>query len=203
MADIGVSGKSRAEVLSEAKQYVDDIYLQDRIEPLSGTAYRGDFFDSYGGLGFYEKDTDEFQEASKYLTEKRKKTKEDRYPVQASELLKEMKSDPELYFRRLNVTNSNENIYCDIPVLASTDPETFVTTLLGLHPKDQYIVLKAFRSRYDHSRFDRELATEKPWLETVRDKILEAAEAMPPIGKYRLIQNVKWNIAPALGEEQQ
>lgn len=202
LADIGVSNRSRADVAREAKEYVDDMYVQKTLQLLPVNEFEHFHFAGYGGLGIHQYDTAEYRELYTYMKETQTKAREDGYPAQAADLLKEMETDPELYFRRLNVTNSDDNIYYRVPVLASIEPDTFVSTLLNLHPAHQRIVMKAFKTRYENGRLGRELPEEGEWLVVVRDKLAEAAKALPPIGRYRLTRSIEWYIAPALKREE-
>lgn len=48
---------------------------------------------------------------------------------------------------------------------------------------------------------DRELAPERTWVTTVRDKLLVKAEGMTGVGKYRLSEFIKSNITPIVEGE--
>ena len=196
LANIGVLKKSRSDVVSECKKYIDDLYAQGKLEPM----VRGevDEFRSsgYDGLGIHEHDTDDYQDVCRHLKAKRVQADQDRYPVQAADLMKEMEADPELFFRRLNLTNSPDNIFYDIPILVAINPDEFVSTVLRQHPVAQRTILMSFKGRYEFDALNRKLADERPWLKAVRSKILSAAESMPPMAKYRISQYVLWNLDP-------
>ncbi|MEA2944862.1 MAG: hypothetical protein QOI40_192, partial [Alphaproteobacteria bacterium] len=154
--------------------------------------------EGYGGLGIQESGTPAYLELLAYLRRKSRQAAEAAYPEKGLALLKEMASDPPLYFRRLCRTNSKDNLYPDVPILASIDPDLFVSSLLKQHPVHQRIILMAFKSRYGHGGLARELAPERRWLTTVRDKLAKEADALPPIGRYRLLNDIETSIEPVL-----
>lgn len=198
LAGIGALKKGRRDIVHEGKRYIDELFASRRVEvPLPDDAdetYR----EGFGGLGIQESDTPEYLELLAYLRRKSRQAAEAAYPEKGLALLKEMASDPPLYFRRLCRTNSKDNLYPDIPILASIDPDLFVSSLLKQHPVHQRIILMAFKSRYGHGGLARELAPERRWLTTVRDKLAKEADALPPIGRYRLLNDIETSIEPIL-----
>ena len=114
-------------------------------------------------------------------------------------MLKEMETDPELYIRRICLTNSSDNWYYRLPILASIDPERFVSSLMQQSPEHQRLIIRAFKARYEHGGLEGELASEKPWLADVRTRLLGRADRLSPMGKYRLLRLVETVITRALG----
>jgi hypothetical protein len=198
LSDIGVLNKNRVEVVREGKRYIDDLYARPHASvPLTDEA--DDVrFGGYGGLAVQENETPEYRELFAYLQQKMKQAAENTYPERGLALLKEMASDPQLYFRRVCLTNSADNLYYEIPILASIDPDVFVSSLLSQHPAHQRIIMMAFKSRYAHGSLGRELAPERPWLATVCSHLVKRAHALPPIGKYRLLSEIESSMVPAL-----
>ena len=201
LSDIEVLQRSRSEIVSECRSYVDDLYQGGRLKPLDmSEGISGDAFEfaGYGGLGIHENETPEYKELFRYLREQRLKAREDSYGGRGEILLSEMGIDPSLFYRRLNYTNTGDSVYQRVPILASIDPERFVEALLSLHPSIQRTVLMALKARYEHGQLDRDLAPEKAWITDVRDKLLSAANAMQPMPKARLQNLVKWYVDPVL-----
>lgn len=199
-ADNGLSDQSKAEVVLEAKEYIDDAFEQKKIEPIEAHMSDEFRFEGYGGLGIYCINTDEYKEIYSYLHDKRVLIAENQHPSKAQELLSEMAQDQQFYFRRLNVTNSDDNLYYRVPILASIDPSEFVSTLLKLDPLAQDTVLSAFKPRYDSGQLERDLKSEKVWLLNIRDLITKELDGMSPISRFRMTQFVDWYIDPPLGE---
>lgn len=188
MSKIGVLQKSLAQIVSEGKEYVDALYDQRRLSvPVpTGSLDIGLAFAGYGGLGIHETQSSEYQDLAAYLQSRRKQALEDSYPDKGRALLTEMRSDTHLYFRRLCLTNSAENLYYDTPILAAIEPKEFVRTCLSISPAGQRTVFMVFQDRYQNGRLEGSLAPEKAWLIQVKKLLLEAAAQMSPVGRYRL-----------------
>jgi hypothetical protein len=199
LSGIGVLGETREEVVAKGKEYVDDLYAEKRLELLPPDDFSVVRFGGYGGLGIHENETAEYREFFTYLQTKGRQAAEDAYPAKAIALLKEMDADAQLFYRRVCISNSGDTLYSSVPILASIDPDVFVTSLLKLHPADQRVVMMAIKARYEHGSLERDLATEKPWLVLVQDKLKQRAAGMVPIARYRLLQNAELHISSVLG----
>ncbi len=198
LARKSVSGKAVVEVVNEGKRYIDDLYETYRLD-VSPAVFRDLRFSGHAGLGFIDGDSAEFIELSEYLTAKADQAVQDRYPQVGLQLLKEMETDPDLFLHHICLTNTpDKNLYFRVPVLASIDTDDFVETLLRLHPTWQRTVLRAMWGRYEFGALERELISEQPWLEAVQQKLVKKADAMTPVGKYRVLNGVRLNITRAL-----
>jgi hypothetical protein len=195
LADNDVSGRSTAEIILESKKYIDDLYQAKRLETLPLDDFANLRYSGHYGLAITGCSSPAFKEVYEYLVSRRNLAYEELFPSQAKDLLKELEVDVDLFFRRINITNSEDSIYYRVPLLASIDPDIFISTLLKLHPKKQRVALMALKSRYEGGRLSRELIAEKPWRQAVKDRLVEAAGSMAPIGKFRLMKNVEWNLS--------
>ena len=115
------------------------------------------------------------------------------------ELLREMETDATLFFRRITPSNQGDSRFYRVPVLAAVDPERFVASLLAQHPTNQRTIFTALKTRYEHDRLDRDLPTERPWVNEVREKLLATTDAMSPMEAYRVRAHIKWSLDPILG----
>jgi len=194
--------RSAEAIVGEGKQYIDDLHAADRLKPLPNPDSSDVRMTGHCGLGIFENQTPEYQALFAYLEEKRRRATEDGYPQRGLNLLDDMASDPKLFFRRLCLTNSDDNWYSKVPILSYIDPNRFVTVLLKQHPAHQRVILTAFHSRYEHGGLQGDLAAERTWLAAVRDKLIKRSFTMPAIGRFRLLENVVGNIDPALGIEE-
>jgi hypothetical protein len=95
-------------------------------------------------------------------------------------------------------TNSDQNLYPRVPILAVIRPSDFVDTVLAQPPINQRRIFQAFKVRYENGSLNGELKTEKTWLKEIHDLLLEEAKSLSPIASYRLDKNIEWNIAPFL-----
>ena len=199
LSKIGVLPISVSDVIEDSKRYIDELYETGRLEPLPT---REDSFLSqfsgYYGLGIRERKTKEFQEIYKHLHAKRHAAETDRYPAIADGLLKNMVADPELFFRRINLTDGGESEYFNVPVLSSLGTDQFVNVFLEQHPKSQRTILTALKARYDQGRIDGSLAPEQPWATAVRDKIMVVSDGMSAITKERIRHLLQLTLDPVL-----
>lgn len=201
LAKMGVLNKNSAELVSEGKRYIDDLYSAKTLEPLEVHEAQGTLaWGGYGGLGIHEGESTELRELDAYLEEKRKKTAVDRYPDDALVLLKEMSDDPYLYVRRICLTNSEDNLYYRIPILSAINLDQFIEVLLQQSPQNQALILRAFKSRYEHGGLRASLAPEQRWLASVHDKLRKRLQRMSPMGKYRLSRWIESSIAPFVAQ---
>jgi hypothetical protein len=62
--------------------------------------------------------------------------------------------------------------------------------------------MMALGLRYEHGALNRELASEKDWLQSVVSKLEKKAASMSEVGKYRLMKSIEWHITPVLSEQE-
>jgi hypothetical protein len=153
--------------VAQGKLYVDDLYSKKALEPLPEDDFSPFRLSGHGGLSFHEHESTEFRELFNHLQDKRQVADEDRYANRAGMLLKEMKTDVELFFRRVCSTNSPDNTYAHVPILGAISPDTFCKAMLRLHPAAQRVVFYALKSRYEHGQLNRELQSEADWVREV------------------------------------
>jgi hypothetical protein len=198
LSEVGVITTSPATVVDEGKRYLDDLDAAGRLEPAGEDDDSEMRASGYGGLGIHENGTVEYRELYVYLKQLRAAAALRQHPIRAKELLKEMESDPSLFFRRLNLSNSEDTLFYDVPILAALLPDQFVSSFLGHHPVGQRTILIALKTRYENGRLDRDLPTERPWLEAVCAKLIAASESMPVMARYRLKNSVGYNLTSSL-----
>ncbi|MFO1083200.1 MAG: P-loop NTPase fold protein [Reyranellaceae bacterium] len=200
LSKIGAIQKTLDDVLSEGKSYIDGIFSKDNLDLTVQREYYSEMrHTGYGGLGFYEESTSEFQQLFTYLMDKIQTAKVSRYPVIAAELLDNMKADPALFSRRITLRNDVKSEYHDTPVLASLDPAKFATLLLRQHPADQRKIMNALHARYDHDNLARWLEEERAWATEVRNCLFAMAADLSPISKHRVRQNLENTLDEVLG----
>lgn len=199
LARIGLL-KTVPEVVRQGKQYVDDLYAAKHLDPLETSDFDEFHSGGYGGLGIHDHDTAEYRELFQYLKQKRQQASIDTYPERALNLLGEMAADPESYSRKLSPIPGGGSL-SRTPLLATINPDDFAASVLKQPPSSQHTILKTFYFRYEHDALTRDLAIEKGWLLKVRKKLLEKGRSLPPIGQYRLQQNVKQCIDAVLPKD--
>ena len=196
LAEQGIVDGDPAAILVQLKKYVDDLVTAGTL-PSHERSF-GDDFTGYEGLGFSNRGSAEFREALKYLLERQHQVQQRNYPEEARELLDEMKSDHNLFWRRINYTNTPDTKYARTPILSFVDPAGFVDAMGQLPNDQQKGVLHALHSRYDGGQLAKDLAPERAWVSEVRDILLDKAANATPIAAARIRNVVAWTIGAAL-----
>ena len=89
----------------------------------------------------------------------------------ANLLLDLMVQEPELFYHRINFTNSSENLFFDVPILNGIDSVRFSEILCDLPKSELVIILTALRKRYKHEMQDPIYPKEKAWISQVVNNI--------------------------------
>lgn len=202
LADLGVSGLDREQTVTACKLYVDDLRLQERLES-PRDAYIDDIrHGSYGGLGFSQKDTSEFQELWDYVAQQRADAEVESFPADASALIDLMKTDPGEFVRRVTYSSAGSGAFANRPVFAKSDPAAFADALIALEPVAVREVLLGLTSRYGMARLadGRELAAEREWTERLNMVLMTKAETMSAFMRDRISKNLEWTLGNVLRE---
>jgi hypothetical protein len=141
-SDVGVLQRARNEIVAECKAYIDDL-----VDPF------GDM-QSWEGLGFFERESREFKEIQDYLYSSIAEASKTSLPLRGLQLLELMKKDAQAFFRDLCVNNVTASPFFDVPILASIEPDVFVSEVLTLHPAAQSSVFAMFQGRYDRGQLN-------------------------------------------------
>jgi len=89
----------------------------------------------------------------------------------ANELVALMKSNPSLFYHRINLTNNSDNLFYDVPVLKEIEPLKFSEELCNLSKSELSSILPALRKRYQLIMQDPIYPKEKDWLDQVVENI--------------------------------
>lgn len=198
-AKIGQPGFTTKKVISSCKQYIDDLLenekLLDGFEP---TVLKYADTGAYG-LGFYQIDTEEFQELAKYYSDRCNQAQTRKFPDQAANLLTLMKSDADQFFEQVCWTNDDrENKFANLPILSGCDPEEFVDCFLECHPAEQRKIFLALEGRYQGAKLIHQLADEQDWVKDVVQEFIKRAAELSPIGRHVIESDVNRVLTPLL-----
>jgi hypothetical protein len=105
------------------------------------------------------------------------------------------------YARKIMINNVSPSEFHDVPVLATIEPADFVGTLIALDPTAQSRAFSAFKGRYERGLLTKELASERPWLESVRAELTTRIPSLPPMSRFRLKNLAGRNIDPFLHKD--
>ena len=195
---------SKADVVAEGKQYIDDVSTAKKLEvPLSGDA-REIRFQGWDGLGISEQNTDEYRVLFEHLMSAVQRSVEDNYPQKAKDLLSTMKSDVDSFYRQVSLSHADASNYVRAPVLAKLPVDDFVSAFFNLHPSEQRLAMAALKGRYEFDRLSRDLKEERPWIMSVHDAFQKRLPLLSPISQYRFKEQIQWYqqaVQPEVGSE--
>jgi hypothetical protein len=190
-ADNGLINKTKEEVLSEAKAYIDTLYEKrmfnnDEIESI--TNRHSDFFafNSSHGLGFRGLEAEEFKTLKKYLHEKVNDYEKVCFEDQALKLMKISNTNFQEFYEALCLTNDTHNRFYRKPILAHIPPKMFTEHIMNSEPSQQRSFFHLLKDRYSNNTLSYDLEDEVDWLKDVSEEFEIAINSSLKFDKYRL-----------------
>lgn len=201
LAKLGLLSGGVAVVTDECIEYLDALYEAGEIA-VSGPSLGHDLGHfGYAGYAFSEASSPEFKRIMRHLQELQSRAKTDHFPEQAQALLVEMTNDVDLFTRRICLTNSSDNKYWNVPLLAEIVPAEFADHLLRLSPTNQGTVLRALNARYELKEArEKQLQPEIEWLARVKAELLRKAVNLPRLSSQRMKMLIEQNLDAFLAE---
>lgn len=197
LCDEGLLPLPRATAVAECIMYVDDLKEKGILPPLEISHNMPDT-GSYAGLGFVEKESNDFIKIQQHLIKRQNEALEASYPAKARELLSEMAANDGLFWRRINYSNTGDTRYAQIPIFSYISATDFVDELFNLPNYRQRSILFALKNRIEGDRNIRALQSEHNWLSQVRAEMLKRVENSSTIAKIRVQHVIDWTIGPIL-----
>jgi len=167
-SDLGLINETKEVIIENAKGYIDYMKSNQLLSQLNSNPYPEFEDDTWGGLGFAGKDLSEFKELNEYIVKKTEEIKTESMPDAGKSLLETMVSDTRKFYRQLVHTNSEDNLYYEVPILRYIVPENFVTEFEKLSPESKMTVAYALKGRYKHTIFLEKIHEEITWLEQIK-----------------------------------
>lgn len=200
LSNAGIIEDEKCEILKKSFEYVDYLKSMHLLKSQKNNFMIDE--DSYwNGLGFYEKDSSEFNELINYIKQKTHEATIEDYPLIASELLVLMKTNPDLFSLKITLSNNENNIYYDTPILQYIKPEDFTNTFLEIPSSYKKKICYAISRRYKIQDFIKHLSEEKSWLESVITNFQKSIKINKgKISSYQLSIYLKNYFLPALDE---
>jgi len=174
LSEFGLSDMERAGVVQRAKEIVDGLKSKGELVDEKYDRFREN--ESWGGLVFHDKDTNEFREFIEYLTKAEEDAQGDYLSKKSKDLLETLAKSPK-EFRALISPTSPDCIYHDKPVFAKVDAAKFLGILEAIDPKEANEVIRALKDRYTGS-FYNELRAELGWLRAFSDALRKRSKAL-------------------------
>jgi hypothetical protein len=167
-SDLGFINETKETIIGNAKGYIDYMKSNNLLHQSNFNPFPEFEDDAWGGLGFAGQDLSEFKELNEYIAKKTEEINIESMPDAGKSLLETMVSDTSKFYTQLVHTNSEDNLYYEIPILKHIDPESFVTEFEKLSPENKRTVAYAIVGRYKYSIFIEKLYDETAWLEQVK-----------------------------------
>ena len=199
LSKIGLIKKTRSEILEFCCSYID--YLKDSDNLKSEISNRPRFreYESWGGLGFHEKESDEFVELNEYIDRLSEQAVVEDYPAAGNELIQLINEDPDLFYRKVVLCNDSDNIYYEIPIFQYIDSVTFVEAFVSAIPSSRNTVSYAFSKRYKFDNFNASLLPELDWLREVIKQLEEKRQLFEgKISGYQFQSYINSYFRPAM-----
>lgn len=192
---MGLLTLSKSDIIDQSKTYIDSLYSEDKLAQSALDSFRDDFgLTGWAGLGFFERESVEFDAVEAYWRQKWAQSQAKALTKDVAVLIDEMKCDGDLFYRRVTLTNSEDNRYYNVPILHAYPAEAFVTDLLAIDPPAQKTILGALAARYKHSAFAQELAPEMDWIKDVYSRLQLARSDMTGVAQIRMTQVLRWTL---------
>jgi len=184
--------KSKADILSEAKTYINYLNSCNKITPLPYSMTENRLVDNHENLIFCEFDSREFKELNSYIYEIQKSIRINNFPNDAKELLDIMKNDQIKFYKMVGISQTPEQIYYTIPILQYIDINSFIDNLMIMDYDAKEFIFLTLKSRYETiTEVNDKLLDEVEWLKSLRQGINLKSESIKnthPLSSYVLEQ---------------
>ncbi|WP_273834015.1 P-loop NTPase fold protein [Serratia marcescens] len=166
LSDESIIENTKQEIVDTTCNYIDYMAKEGLLtkDSLQDVRYRET--ESWGGHGFFEKDTEEFKTISDYLAKKTDDALISEYPVHAEMLVNLMKTNAQQFFQTVIFSNNSENKYYDLPIFSHITPKSFVDAIMATPVNMRKYIGMTFSRRYKDS-FGRPLSDEVNFLQGV------------------------------------
>lgn len=195
LAEVGMIGRTRAEVLADGLEYLKSLEEKGLIADRLGEPRMFDRDNSFGGYRVLEAETAEYRKLAESYAETVKRIEEAKYPAIAEDLLKRLPTEPDDVLLDMVVNNVRQAPYYNRPVLATIAPADFVARLIAWDARTQTHALELLKGRHE-LRHGVELDTERTWLAEVERLLVAALDGLPPMTRFRLRAGVDRNLVP-------
>ncbi|WP_141228919.1 hypothetical protein [Pseudomonas sp. Irchel s3b2] len=171
LSDMELISSDFSQTEADCKQYMEDLLNLDKVK--SHTGYQqmwGDnSINSYGGYGYWVEESykDHFSRVVNHFKDIQTQAVKKRYPEFAKTLLSLVSSDGNQFAEKISHTNSGQNDFAAIDVLASIPPSDFVQEWMGSPATNWRHISRGLEQRYSTGKLSTSLKSEKPWLKEV------------------------------------
>lgn len=189
MASEGILREDTTDVAAQCKAYIDDLLMKGKLSAREqGEDWFYKLLDSAHGVRYWVKSEfrKEFEDVRNYLIQARVNVMQEALPGRIPELLKTVETDGQLFFRKMCFTQHGGMEFDDIPILASIDVATFVSSWFQSPKSEWYWIARTLGQRYEYAHRETNLKPEKHWILAVSDLLNAEANRLQGLQRLRL-----------------
>jgi hypothetical protein len=199
LSKIELVKNTRRDIIEFSRSYIDHLKETGNLYSETSREPRFREHESWGGLGFHEKDSVEFKELNKYIERLTEQAVIEEYPTAGDELIRLINEDPDLFYRKVTHSNHSDNIYYETPIFQYIDAERFVEAFVNAIPNSKNTICYAFSKRYKYDDINHLLLSELEWLRSVIQLLKEKRKLFNgKISGYQLQSCIDTYFRPAV-----
>jgi hypothetical protein len=164
LSETNLIPNKKKDIIEIAKKNIQNLKEKGGLKVLKNEEFPSDHSHGLGYKGLEIPETIEFL---KYFGEEINNTKFEDYPSLAKELLERLSESIELFSQYITLSNSEKNIYYDVPILKFTSAKEFTEVVLKLKNKDMKQLGWILEKRYQYPEFNLKIKDELDWLKEV------------------------------------
>jgi hypothetical protein len=168
LAEFKMIPVGKEKIVSIAKENIKSLKTKHKLLFDNSEFFPGP---AYGSLGYHGMDILEFKDFIDYFKKELKDSLINSYSKLPKELLSLMEKSPETFRQKINLTNSSENKYFNIPVLKDISAQKFLTSYLKLSNRNKSFINLVLDERYKYGELAKDLIDELNWLKKIKDKL--------------------------------
>ena len=177
LSDTGLLNKSKQEILSSAKDYINDLNRSNKIPLAKSSIHYDKFHDNYNNTIFAGFDLPEFTQFSSYVDSIQESIRIKQLPNDAKKLIDIMLSDHRKFYQMICLNDDVDSEYCAVPIFNHMDISYFTSKLFSMIPEDQRFVLLTLKQRYKIiNENNKGLLSEIVWLKKLQECITKKSE---------------------------
>ncbi|EKO4434098.1 hypothetical protein P0M83_003792, partial [Escherichia coli] len=180
--------KSYDEIENQCKQYIDDLYQQERLQPMIDDEYSiTSILNAYESCQYwvqpeYENNS---RNIKKHLREVQKKVFQDQLPKLQQDLLITLGNAPRKFSSLICYDYQTPAEYASTEILHGIKVDEFVEAWLSLPKKEIMIIRQALINRYSHGKID-SFPKEKDWLRNIVRHVELRAEGEKGVKQFQI-----------------
>lgn len=184
-------------VVDLSKKCIDKMLQSGSVEYEDHRRTDYHYSDSWGGLGFFERDSLAFKEICDYVKFAQQKSLEIELRNSSKKLIELIKNDDKDYFLYLNHNDRGVNSYYNKPILEFIDCDELTKAFLAC--KNKSMISYALKERYNYEHFAKELISELPVFSSFVKSIKKIADdKSSPLLSYNIKDSLERYLEPSL-----